>query len=184
MHMLRNHLHAAAFTMCSLFLGASIALSIAAESSETRLGQFLDAFQIVGTDNTVDLAAIIGHPCYDTVGIEAQMCEETYGLTESLHSTIESGKVYAYFASRGIIDRRLLPPSAQASGMSSSSTASSLRPRTGEPLSQYQRTLTQRGKLLWDTCQRHYTGRDAYRCYARNTSILARFDVPIQGNIH
>ena len=67
--------------------------------------------------------------------------------------------------------------------MGSPELSPSSEPVTESALPQYQRLLIERGQLLWRICQDRYIGRDAYRCYARNTRILTRFDTPIAGSV-
>ncbi len=203
-------------TGCAIVLGASIAVSFANDGgTPMRVGYFLNGF-IMGSPNDIrdsavpfagtnfDIASFMTHPCYDIAGMEAKMCADSYGLTESLHSMLSRGIVTAYLRDRGIfsgtVTFEVAPtgPTAAAASSSSSSSGSEesvTTPVTTEttvtplvPLARQQteaeRDLAQQTKSLWAICHQKFSGKEARLCFQRNHNLLFRHDVNVEGNVY
>lgn len=195
MDSMRNHLRASAWTGCLIALGATIAVTLAAapSSNDLRVAQFLDGF-ILGQNNDLrsadnplaqtrfDIVALAAHPCYDIAGSEAVMCADMYGITESLHSMLDTGKIIAHLRNRGVIAAAPVVPVQAETVVTKTEPEPNVIELTE---SEFQRMITERGKELWSVC-REISGslQEANHCYARNIRLLSRFDVSLAGNVH
>ena len=186
----KNHTNAALATCSLVLLGATIAGALAATTGNARADRLLDSFITGGSNSTFDLAAFIAHPCYPIVGIEAQMCKESYGLTESLKNMLESGQVAEDLRQRGINASSLPqasvePSSSTSSSMSVFSSSSSSSPGTGRGSTEVsqQRSLSDRSRELWAICKQWFRGPALSSCFQRNARLLSRSDVDVEGNV-
>lgn len=187
----QKHLRAGTVTGTIVALGATVAIALAAGAEDNYFAtRLLQAF-VLGAPNDLkdlnsplsgahfDIAAYKAHPCYDIVGNEREMCEEQYGLRESMRSLLERGVVTSYLKQRGLLTVNIEP--AQNIVLSQTS-----RPTTGTfTYSPHQQMMTERGKRLWSVCRnRAGSWSDAQYCYARNVRLLSRFNVVVEGNVH
>lgn len=198
-----RHLRAFALTGCALVLGASIAVSFANDGgSPTQIGYFLNGF-VMGSPNDIrdskvpfagtnfDIASFMTHPCYNIAGVEAKMCADSYGLTESLHSMLSRGIVTAYLRDTGVFTGAVTfeaPAAAITAAASSSSAGTEPVVTPLVPLARQQteeeKFLAQQTKALWDICHQKFSGREARLCFQRNRHLLIRHDVNVEGNVY
>ena len=195
MQTLRRHMNAATVTGCVLALGASIAIAAAASNGRGHLYAFLHTFDLAAPNEirdarnpfagaNFDIASLMAHPCYEIVGIEAQMCTDNYGLEKSLHAYVDDGTIMKYAK-----DQKLIVSASGPSAQPTTQPVVTLQP-IAEPTVEFtqalnQKTITERSHMLWNAC-RGIAGsmKDATSCYQRNVRLLSRFDVSIEGNIN
>lgn len=190
------HLRASTITGTLVALGATMAIALAnGTSSPLQVSRFLDSF-VLGAPNDLrdalnplagshfDIVAYKAHPCYDIVGNEAQTCADQYGITESLRSMLENGRVSAHLRARGLLAAAPVPTAITVTPSPVAPEPTVVeKPAVTDAL--YQRLLVERGKRLWDACRGNAGSmRSANHCYARHMRLLTRFDVAIEGNVH
>lgn len=192
MHTLQTQLRTSIITGSLVILGVTVAVALAGPSESLQVAHLLHSFVLAQPNDlrdpvnplagaSFDLVAYMAHPCYNIVGMEKKMCEDQYGLTESLRSLLESGRVVSYLKQRGLLAAE--PPT--SSTPAPVATAPAPTPTYELNSTLYHKLLVERGKILWSACRaRAGSWKEANHCYARNTRLLSRFNVPIQGNVY
>lgn len=195
MKTLSRHLRAGTITASLVMLGATMAVAVASEiGTSYQNSRLIDSF-VLGAPNDLrdagnpfagslfDIISFKAHPCYDIAGMEAQMCADQYGISESLRSMLESGKVAMHLRNRGLL--AAAPAGAPVAGTVVTAPVPVSNPDPATSDSGYKERITQRGQRLWATCRANSGSlHEANYCYARNMRLLTRFGAEITDSVH
>jgi hypothetical protein len=139
MHIASKHLQssivAGLITVCGLTIGfagaegntlPSFALSFVQTSPNAITdGAFAGA--------KFDIGGYVSHPCYVIAGVETKVCEDQYGLTQSLKTYLDDGSLLGYLRANGLAIGAVATSSqSSVSSMSSASSVSSAASSTSE----------------------------------------------------
>ncbi len=108
MHIASKHLQssivAGLITVCGLTIGF-------AGAEGTTLPSFALSF-VQTSPNAItdgafagakfDIGGYVSHPCYVIAGVETKVCEDQYGLTQSLKTYLDDGSLLGYLRANGL----------------------------------------------------------------------------------
>ena len=157
-----------------------------------------------------EIGGSMSHPCYEIAGMEAKICEDQFGLTQSLKTYIDNGSLLAYLQSKGLTvgSKAVMSSSSTSSSSSSVSSAmssssamsevssSSEMSNSSEPIvthvlndtikteADFEQLRQNRSDELWSMCGKEFRTRYAVAaCFQRNMNLLLRYDTMIEGNV-